>query len=418
MERLQSPASGGGEFGTEPSPAARFWAREAEALAGAAVERRRQSPVRFFILSIVATVTATSLNIPGLREWLWSWTVGNLAVQSLEIAILWRFRPGRAPVDAASVTIGLLATSAVSLAFDLGALILWRTPGMLGPAAALLLVTAGLMNVTAISRGSALAFGAAAAPHVVLLLFGPVIASGAILHDPMFPVLAGASFVLCVAMVTVWRRGERLSRTQVEARALADRRRAEAEAATEAKSRYAAAVSHELRTPLTAILAVAAETERHARSEWGRQNAQLVGDAGRMMRRLLDDLLDLAKIEAGHMGVEALAFSPRALLEDVRRFWAAEAAAAHIDLVLDGAEAVPVRASGDPTRLRQVLNNLISNAVKFTPNGTVRLIASTSAVPGGGLRLTVDVVDTGRGRAGGRDRTAVHPFPSSPRALR
>ncbi|CAN5350293.1 hypothetical protein BH09PSE2_BH09PSE2_20380 [soil metagenome] len=170
-----------------------------------------------------------------------------------------------------------------------------------------------------------------------------------------------------------------------------------AEDATSAKTRYAAAVSYELRTPLTAILAAADALARRSASPADAECARMVGDAGRQMRRLLDDLLDLAKMEAGRMGVEETAFSPPALLEEIRRLWASEMAGAALSFELSGVETLPARAVGDAGRLRQIVNNLVSNAVKFTPAGSVRLEVQATPRPGGATAVRICVIDTGCG---------------------
>src|SRR5690606_22262163 len=106
---------------------------------------------------------------------------------------------------------------------------------------------------------------------------------------------------------------------EIEARVESDRKRVEAEAAVAAKSAFVATLGHDLRTPLTAILTGAAELQARAPDPAARANAALIGEAGRMMKHLLDDLLDHAKLEAGRMSVEPTVFNLRELLAHVAR---------------------------------------------------------------------------------------------------
>lgn len=116
-----------------------------------------------------------------------------------------------------------------------------------------------------------------------------------------------------------------------------------------------------------------------------------------MMRGLLDDLLDLSKIEVGRMEVESGAFDLRALISDAVRMWRPEARAKGLRLRVEGARSLPEWVEGDPTRIRQVLNNLISNALKFTVEGSITLRLSADRAAGDGWALQVAVADTGPG---------------------
>jgi signal transduction histidine kinase/CheY-like chemotaxis protein len=215
--------------------------------------------------------------------------------------------------------------------------------------------------------------------------------------DPFSIPFILAEVLFLVAAVLVFRAAEKLAEAQTRAVAESDAKRKGAEASATAKSTFAAMVSHELRTPLSAILAAAGEIQRRAAEPEVRERAGLIASGGRMMRTLLDDLLDLSKLEAGRMRVEIIPFDLQLLIEDVALFWSAEAHRKGITLTLHGAETLPVRADGDPMRLRQILNNLLSNAVKFTEKGGVRLEVAHHEAPGQRLVLKCSVVDTGKG---------------------
>jgi signal transduction histidine kinase/ActR/RegA family two-component response regulator len=170
-----------------------------------------------------------------------------------------------------------------------------------------------------------------------------------------------------------------------------------AEAATAAKSAFVAMVSHELRTPISGIVAGAAELEAVAPTAGIRNNAQLISQSARMMRQLLNDLLDLSKLEAGRMTVEETTFDARAALAEAIRFWRPELRRRSLCFRVEGMRRVPRWLVGDPTRLRQILNNLFSNAVKFTEAGGVTLRVGISPAAEGRVALGLDVIDTGPG---------------------
>jgi signal transduction histidine kinase/ActR/RegA family two-component response regulator len=181
-----------------------------------------------------------------------------------------------------------------------------------------------------------------------------------------------------------------------EAARAADVARQAAVEANEAKSRFLANMSHEIRTPLNGVTAVAdllAMTELAPRQQ---EMAQLIAQSGRMLERLLNDVLDFAKIEAGQLDMERTPFDLEPALHAMIDLFAAKADAkglafrAHID---PGAAGL---FEGDSLRVRQVLGNLLSNAVKFTESGEVSLEVCAEDGPDDSL-VTLRVTDTGCG---------------------
>jgi CheY-like chemotaxis protein/nitrogen-specific signal transduction histidine kinase len=217
-----------------------------------------------------------------------------------------------------------------------------------------------------------------------------------------------ATGLIMLNIIGAWITTEDARRAEEHAKAEAERRRAEAEAAVEAKSAYVAAISHELRTPISAILAGAAELERTG-SASARAPAQLIGHAGQMMRALLDDLLDLSKIEVGRMEVEAIAFDLRATVGNALKMWRPQAREKGLRMRIEGARSLPSRVIGDPTRLNQVLNNLLSNAIKFTTAGSVTVKIDCAPAPGG-WTVSLSVADTGPGMTADKLDRLFMPF--------
>jgi len=115
------------------------------------------------------------------------------------------------------------------------------------------------------------------------------------------------------------------------------------------------------------------------------------------MKALLDDLLDHAKLDAGHMTVDEMDFDLRELLNQTVRLWRGPARAKGLKFRVEGAASVPTAVRGDPMRLRQVLNNLISNAMKFTSEGSITLRLQAWADEPGGHAILIEVADTGPG---------------------
>jgi signal transduction histidine kinase/CheY-like chemotaxis protein len=171
-----------------------------------------------------------------------------------------------------------------------------------------------------------------------------------------------------------------------------------AEAAARAKSEFLANMSHELRTPLTAILGYSEMLRQDgdlARAPEDRLRSLLaIQTSGQHLLTLINDVLDLSKIEAGAMGIEELPTDLGELLAGLEAMLGPRASERGLELRVELATPLARRVITDPTRLRQVLINLVGNALKFTERGSVRLAAGLSQ---DGQRLRFEVEDTGRG---------------------
>jgi signal transduction histidine kinase/CheY-like chemotaxis protein len=171
-----------------------------------------------------------------------------------------------------------------------------------------------------------------------------------------------------------------------------------AQAASIAKSRFLATMSHELVTPLNTLLGAAqllAMTELTADQ---RELLQIMTRGGQSLHQLLGDVLDLTRVEAGRMAFEKLPFSPLDLAQEALDMVRLRAAEKHLELRLDISPGLPATLLGDAKRLRQILLNLLGNAVKFTERGRVRLNMALS-VESGRSSLVASVDDTGIGMA-------------------
>ena len=168
-----------------------------------------------------------------------------------------------------------------------------------------------------------------------------------------------------------------------------------ADAASRAKSAFLANMSHEIRTPMNAIIGLTHLLSLDPRDTLQQQRLGKIDDAARHLLRLIDDILDLSKVEAGKMVIEAIEFSLDALASRVLGLVAERARDKGLELVLEIGPGTD-RLLGDPTRLSQALINLLSNAVKFTGKGWVRL-RCTSLADGTTMLLRFEVEDTGEG---------------------
>ena len=182
-------------------------------------------------------------------------------------------------------------------------------------------------------------------------------------------------------------------------RDIGDRRMTEsALAASRAKSDFLAVMSHEIRTPMNGVIGLTGLLLDSDLTESQRHQAQGVRASGEALLGIINDILDFSKIEAGKLEIEAVDFDPSYAMEEVASLVAASAQAKGLELVVDCRSDVPVALRGDIGRLRQILLNLASNAVKFTASGEVVLRARLDeGTAGDGVVVRFDVTDTGIG---------------------
>lgn len=172
----------------------------------------------------------------------------------------------------------------------------------------------------------------------------------------------------------------------------------EAEAANMAKSSFLANMSHEIRTPINAILGMNEMILREEKNPAIRGYAGNIQASGNSLLSIVSDVLDISKIESGKLEIIPVDYEVNSLISDCCNMAAGRAKAKELELLVECADNVPMKLCGDETHIRQIIMNLLTNAVKYTEKGTVKLIVS-GRFTDGGFVLKVDVSDTGIGIA-------------------
>ena len=184
-----------------------------------------------------------------------------------------------------------------------------------------------------------------------------------------------------------------------------DEARALAEAANESKSVFLANMSHEIRTPMTAILGYTDLVADRVQDDEAASHLRTIRRNGYFLLDIINDILDLSKIEAGMLDVTCERFAPDQLVEDVRSIMEVRAIENHLTLDVEYRGLIPAQIESDAKRLKQILINLVGNAIKFTKQGSVQVVVSYRD-----QSLQFDIIDTGIGMTKHQQKRLFQPF--------
>jgi signal transduction histidine kinase/CheY-like chemotaxis protein len=238
------------------------------------------------------------------------------------------------------------------------------------------------------------------------LLLGPTLVKGLFIGGPSGKTFTTMASILCTFQLFQGRRLYKEYWAKLHDRALESARSREfeiakiaAEAANTAKSQFLANMSHEIRTPMHGILGMAQLAMNAETPQESREYVETLRNSAQGLLHVLSDILDFSKVEAGKLDLENISFALRQSIDEVSNIVLPMALAKKLLLECDVDAEVPDLLSGDPTRLRQVLLNLMGNAIKFTETGSVRLQVTRDlpGAPKGRAALVFRVSDTGIG---------------------
>jgi signal transduction histidine kinase/ActR/RegA family two-component response regulator len=365
---------------------------EPDRLRLSARQRLRGAPLRFAFAGILAGLIGLTLqNFAAAALWLGLVVVSQAAVTWLSRRVAERTAPHRGQ-DAAFIFLNALAVAVYAAPLPFLA-----QSGPSGDLIAILLCCGQTLHLLVSALHDKRLFAATIATPTAFLLWA-VADDRAAWGEGSVSVIVCISLACAGTLVNLWlafKHNAAMTEELERARLTAEAGRAVAEAADAAKTRFLAVMSHELRTPLNGVLGATELLRLQPLDRESRSLADVIAASGADLMRQLNDLLDMSKIEAGRIDIEAIAYSPSRLALEMERLWRPRAEEKGLTLTIETAD-LPDRVRGDPGRVRQVVSNLISNAIKFTECGGVRVLIRSARIEGE-QTLVWTVEDTGVG---------------------
>jgi signal transduction histidine kinase len=370
--------------------------RRVRSLAAAGQSRVANSWLRLASCAIVAAVSVSILG----NFWPAYWFLGLVVVIMIDRALYARLAAqcarGEPPPHLIRLTIWTLAQSAYG---NVIAVMLWNAPYVHGETLAVTYFCGGLANAAVTLRSSPALSAAGTGPTIAFMLALPIydfVSGGADNALDLMPLVGG--LLLLGFGVNIWRALLASDVAQAEAEFAVIRERQAAAAAAAAKSDAISRMNSELRTPMAALSGAAEHLHRVAATPAARAHIATLVQASEVLKLVLDDLSDLDKLENGQVRIEAKASDPREVLRSVTNAFKAAAQDKQLELFVDVSADTPAMVEIDAARVRQILFNLLANAVRYTIHGGVRVRLALQPSPNEGVaRLAFTIADTGVG---------------------
>jgi signal transduction histidine kinase len=370
--------------------------KQIRGLAGVARTRVGNAGLRAGSCAIVALIATSVLGNPIPLIWFAGFVIVLSIDRAVHAKLLKNCEANIAPRSMHALIAWTITQSAYG---NLIAIMLWFAKYVHGETLAIIYIFGGLANAAATLRTSPALSMAGAGPTVAVLLALPLVDYFFLNGRNELDLLPLVGSLLFLAFgINLWRGLLASDAAQAQAEAAVLRERLATAAAAAAKSDTIQRMNDELRTPLAALTGAAEHLRRAAQSPEARLHIGALVQAGDVLRLVLDDLSDLDQLENGQVKIELKPADPRDIARGVVSAFRAAAADKGLELFLDIAPETPAQVEIDPLRVRQILFNLIANAVRYTTHGgvRVRLQVQKAATPGR-IRLGFVVADTGMG---------------------
>jgi signal transduction histidine kinase/CheY-like chemotaxis protein len=360
------------------------------------VKRRQQVGFRLAMMALMVAFFWRYLSIEAML----GWALVYSALQAFEYFAL---ATSGLAATANGRRLALTTIALNSLVFGLPAVLWARYGGALGLSCGAYLLSGAVLNTVLTTRGCKSALLASIGPFIFYVISSAFIAGGAHLKWDAIGTMGIAGAMMSLSAISLWTDATKTQRSEAAALASLNDREAQlelalqqAEEASQAKSAFLANMSHELRTPLNGILGMASVLARTKLVESQRDIVDVISVSAKNLQSLLTDVLDLAKIEAAQIDLQADPIAPASVLRSVGSLFAATCTEKGLSLDLDVDDQSESGVLADGLRLVQIITNFCSNAIKFTERGGVKLCVRTTTQ---GARSTVvfTVSDTGIG---------------------